>query len=70
MNPRRLGYATECLTCEDRIEPDERAYVERGVGAWHEDCYEPRNLRLYRRERDRKAQRARRRRAASPDLTL
>lgn len=51
--PRRLGYEAECLTCETTIEADERAYIERGVGAWHEDCYTPRNLRLYQRERDR-----------------
>lgn len=58
---RRLGYETECLTCEDVIHPDERAFVERGVGAWHEDCDPPRNLRLYLRERD-----ARPRRKARP----
>jgi hypothetical protein len=51
--PRRLGYAALCLRCDTPIEPDERAYVERGVGAWHEDCDEPPNLRLYQRERDR-----------------
>lgn len=51
--PRRLGYATTCLRCDEMIEPDERAYVERGVGAWHEDCDEPLNLPLYRRERER-----------------
>ena len=52
MIPRRLGYDTLCLTCEEPIAHDERAYAERGVGAWHEDCYEPQNLKLYRRERD------------------
>lgn len=59
LTPRRLGYETECLTCEERIHADERAYVERGVGAWHEDCYEPKNLNLYRRERDRGEKRTR-----------
>lgn len=54
---RRLGYAAECLTCETPIEPDERAFLEHGVGAWHEDCDPPRNLHLYRRERDRGPQR-------------
>lgn len=51
--PRRLGYGATCLRCDTLIEPDERAYVERGVGAWHEDCDEPTNLSLYQRERDR-----------------
>ena len=64
MIPRRLGYDTECLTCETPILADERAYAERGVGAWHEDCDAPLNLKLYRRERDRG-----RRRLAQPDIT-
>ena len=51
---RRLGHDTLCLSCEDMIHADERAYVEHGVGAWHEDCDPPRNLRLYQRERDAK----------------
>lgn len=51
-HPRRLSHATLCLTCEEPIEADERAYVEHGVGAWHEDCDPPRNLKAYQRERD------------------
>lgn len=51
--PRRLGYAALCLRCDTAIHPDERAFVERDVGAWHEDCDEPTNIDLYRRERDR-----------------
>ena len=58
---RRLGYATVCLTCEAPIDPDERAYREHGVGAWHADCDPPRNLHLYRRERDRDSRRRERR---------
>ena len=50
---RRLGYATTCLTCEAPIDADERVYREHGIGAWHADCDPPRNLSLYRRERDR-----------------
>lgn len=50
---RRLGYTAVCLTCESPIAADERAYREHGVGAWHADCDAPRNLKLYRRERDR-----------------
>ena len=49
---RRLGSATPCLSCDRPIEADERAYIEHGIGAWHEDCDPPLNLRLYRRERD------------------
>lgn len=56
---RRLGYATTCLTCEESISADERAYREHGVGAWHADCDAPRNLSLYRRERDRAPKRQR-----------
>jgi hypothetical protein len=59
MHPRRLGYNTICLTCEEPIAHDERAYHEHGIGAWHEDCDPPFNLPLYRRERDR-GQRSRR----------
>ena len=53
MIPRRLGYPTLCLSCDGDIAPDERAYVERGIGAWHEDCDSPLNLPIYQRERDR-----------------
>jgi hypothetical protein len=41
------------LTCEAPIDADERVYREHGIGAWHADCDPPRNLSLYRRERDR-----------------
>ncbi len=59
---RRLGYDAVCLTCEAVIDADERAFAEHGVGAWHADCDPPRNLSLYRRERDRgHRQRSRRR---------
>lgn len=68
MIARRLGYATTCLTCEERIESDERAFAERGIGAWHEDCYEPLNLDLYRRERDRGLFRRQRRKHTALDL--
>ena len=51
---RRLGYDTRCLTCEELIAHDERAFHERGVGAWHEDCPPPLNLPLYRKERDKR----------------
>ena len=44
------------------IEADERAFAERGIGAWHEDCDPPLNLKLYRRERDRDQRRQRYRR--------
>lgn len=67
MHPRRLGYDTLCLTCEEPIAHDERAYVERGVGAWHEDCYPPRNLKLYRRERDAHRRRKLQRYGFDPD---
>ena len=60
---RRLDSATTCLSCDGPIEADERAYVEHGVGAWHEDCDPPLNLRLYRRERD-----AQRQHPRTPDL--
>ena len=50
---KRLKRAALCLTCEGDIDPDERVHVEPGVGAWHFDCDPPRNLSLYRRERDR-----------------
>lgn len=53
MIARRLGYDTTCLTCEEPLYADERAYRERGVGAWHADCDPPLNLGIYRRERDR-----------------
>lgn len=56
-SPRYLSWEALCLTCEEPITEDERAYVERGVGAWHEDCDAPRNLNLYRRERDRRGRR-------------
>lgn len=56
---RRLGYTAECLTCETRIEADEPAHREHRVGAWHADCDPPRNLPLYRRERDRPKRRVR-----------
>ena len=56
---KRLKRASLCLTCEGDIDPDERVHVEPGVGAWHFDCDPPRNLSLYRRERDRDAQRRR-----------
>lgn len=46
-----------CLTCEAPIERGERSHSEPGVGAWHIDCDPPRNLSLYRRERDRKQRR-------------
>jgi hypothetical protein len=52
VNPRRLNYDARCLSCDDPIERTDRAFVERGVGAWHEYCDPPRNLRLYQRERD------------------
>lgn len=53
MKARRLGYNTDCLTCELPIERTERAVIEQGIGAWHEDCGAPLNLPIYRRERDR-----------------
>lgn len=58
---RRLGHRAACLTCETIIEPDEFAFREPRVGAWHADCDPPRNLRLYQRERDRGPRRQRRR---------
>ena len=50
-----------CLTRETPIEPGERTEREPGVGVWHADCDPPRNLSLYRRERDRAPRRERRR---------
>lgn len=57
---RKLGYDTECLTCETPIGADDLAYREHGVGAWHADCDAPRNLSVYQRERDRDLKRKRR----------
>jgi hypothetical protein len=51
---RRLGYRTECLTCEEAILRGERAVREAGVGAWHEDCGPPANLTRYLRDRERR----------------
>lgn len=58
---RKLGYDTECLTCETPIAADDLAYREHGVGAWHADCDAPRNLSIYQRERDRDALKRKRR---------
>lgn len=54
MKPRYVSWRPLCLTCEEPITEDDKAYVEPGVGAWHEDCDPPRNLALYKRERDTK----------------
>lgn len=50
---KKLGYVTVCLSCDGPIDANEAAQHEHGVGAWHADCDPPRNLSLYRRERDR-----------------
>lgn len=58
---RKLSFVKLCLTCESIIEAGEPAHHEAGVGSWHSDCDPPRNLSLYRRERDRAPRRVRRR---------
>lgn len=55
MTARRIGYDTECLVCEEAIHAGDIVIIEPGIGAWHSDEDPPRNLDLYRRERERGA---------------
>lgn len=50
-----VDFSTTCLTCEEPIEPGERAWWVPKVGCWHRDCDPPRNLAAYRKEQQRSA---------------
>ena len=41
-----------CLSCEEEVRFGQPANWVKGVGIWHADCPEPRNLATYVRERD------------------
>ena len=56
MKPYKINtsYACLCMTCEEDIAVGEPVWWVAGVGVWHEDCEEPRNLATYTIEAERK----------------
>jgi hypothetical protein len=45
-----VQHAGTCLSCEETVRVGDDAYWLPGIGVWHVDCPEPRNLKLYARE--------------------
>lgn len=43
---------SQCMTCSDRISVGELIWWEKGIGAWHINCKQPANIKVYRKEKE------------------